>query len=137
MKKSAIITATLAAGSSASPYSYDIVVHQQFCQKTCVSRVPVFAPQITVERILPVGTNQYELVLNVQGTIAYTPCHACESAVVPVNQYIKVPVFSATAIESATIVQSPVQNSMVRNGCKPCSSRFESRIPISITLTTA
>lgn len=137
MKQSAIITATVAAGSTTSPYYVDVDIRQQLCQKTCIASVPVFAPQFSVVSIKPVGTSQYELVINVQGSIDYCPCRKCCATVVPINQNFIVPLFSATAIESATITVGKISNSMIRNGCRPCSSRFMCQVPLSIAVTTA
>ena len=137
MKQSAIITATVAAGSTASPYYVDVDIRQQLCQKTCVMSVPVFAPQFQVLDVKTVGTSQYELLVNVQGAISYCPCHKCKATVVPINQNFVVPIFSAAVVESATIAVGTVNNRMIRNGCRPCSSRFMSQVPLSITVTTA
>ncbi len=137
MKHSAIITATVAAGSTATAVYVDVDIQQQFCKKTCVASVPVFAPVFTVAEIKPVGTSMYELIVNVQGSISYNACHECGATVVPVNQNFVVPVYSVAAIESATIVPGIISNSMIRNGCRPCSSRFDSKSPLTITLTAA
>lgn len=137
MKQSAIITATVAAGSATSPYYVDVDIRQQLCQKTCVVSVPVFAPQFSVVGFKSVGTSQYEVEINVQGAISYCPCHQCKANVVPINQNFIVPVFSAAAISEVTVTAGAPNNSMIRNGCRPCSSRFLSQIPISLVVTTA
>lgn len=134
MKQSAIITATVAAGSTTTPFFVDVIIRQQLCQKTCVASVPVFAPQFSVVSVKPIGTNQYELTVNLQGTINYCACRQCKATVLPINQNFTVPIYSTATISSITITAGAAINSMERNGCRPCSSRFMSNVPLAIAV---
>ena len=137
MKKSAIITASLAAGSTAAAPFYDVNIKRQLPSKTCVASAPVFAPAFSVLSVTPVGESQHEILVHVSGTINYHGCRQCEATQVVVSQSFLIPVYSATAIESATITAGVPQNRMIPNGCKPCSTQFESNIPITVAITTA
>ena len=134
--KSAIITPTLAAGSTASPYSYLINITQRLCYPTCVDTVPVFLPQYSLVSTAPVGTNLYSVTINVQGTINYVPCNGgcgCMKAQ-PLNQNFTILIQSTTAPTSITPSQGATQNAVVATACQPCSRTFVSETPLTITV---
>ena len=135
----AIITATLAAGASATAPYYDVNITQQLCTPACVDETPVFAPTFTVKSIANVGTSQYIIVVHVEGVISYIPCNcgSCCTRSQVVSQDFTIPVFSATAINSATIAVGAVQNGIARISCCNCSKTFVSDSPVTLTLTTA
>ena len=82
----AVITATLAAGSSASPYYAQVNISQRLCYKTCKDVAPVFNPQFSFVRLESVGTNQYVLTAltgvnvaagSVVNSVAASACQNC------------------------------------------------------------
>ena len=134
--KSAIITPILAAGSTASPYSYLINITQRLCFPTCVDTVPVFLPQYSLVSTTPVGTNLYSVTINVQGTINYVPCNGgcgCMKAQ-PLNQDFTILIQSATVPTAITPTQGTTQNAVVATACQPCSRTFVSETPLTITV---
>lgn len=134
----AVITATLAAGSSASPYYAQVNISQRLCFKTCVDNVPVFAPQFSVVSFDSVGTNQYVLTLQVQGIISYVPCGGgCCTKQQPISQQFTIPIYSTTALSGATVAAGNVVNSVAASGCQNCSRAFVSETPLTITTTAA
>lgn len=134
----AVITATLAAGSSASPYYAQVNISQRLCFKTCVDNTPVFVPQFSVVSLSTVGTNQYVLTVNVQGIISYMPCGGgCCTKQQPINQNFTIPIYSTTALTGATVAAGSVVNSVAASACQNCSRTFVSETPLTITTTTA
>lgn len=135
----AIITATLAAGATAAAPYYDVNITQQLCAPACVDETPVFAPKFTVKSIANVGTSQYIIVVHVEGVISYIPCNcgSCCTRTQVLSQDFTIPVFSATAISSATIAVGAVQNGIARISCCNCSKTFVSDSPVTLTLATA
>lgn len=134
----AVITATLAAGSTASPYYAQVNISQRLCYKTCADVAPVFNPQFSVVSLDSVGTNQYVLTVNVQGIISYVPCGGgCCTKQQPINQNFTIPIYSTTAITSATVAAGSVVNSVAASACQNCSRAFVSETPITITTAGA
>lgn len=134
----AVITATLAAGSTASPYYAQVNISQRLCYKTCVDVAPVFSPQFSVVSLESVGTNQYELTVNVQGIISYVPCGGgCCTKQQPINQNFTIPIYSTTALTGATVAAGSVVNSVAASACQKCSRAFVSETPLTITTTAA
>lgn len=134
----AVITATLAAGSTTSPYYAQVNISQRLCYKTCADVVPVFNPQFSVVSLDSVGTNQYVLTVNVQGIISYVPCGGgCCTKQQPINQNFTIPIYSTTAITSATVAAGSVVNSVAASSCQNCSRAFVSETPITITTAGA
>ncbi len=43
-----VITPVLAAGSTASPYYYQVNITQRLCFPTCAENMPVFSPQFSL-----------------------------------------------------------------------------------------
>lgn len=138
MIQPAVITATLAAGSTASPYYAQVNISQRLCYKTCADVAPVFNPQFSVVSLDSVGTNQYVLTVNVQGIISYVPCGGgCCTKQQPINQNFTIPIYSTTAITSATVAAGSVVNSVAASACQNCSRAFVSETPITITTAGA
>jgi hypothetical protein len=133
--QSANITATLAAGSTTSPYSYLINVTQRLCYPTCADTVPVFLPQYSLVSTSLVSTGLYSVTINVQGTINYVPCNGgcgCTKAQ-PLNQDFTILVASAT-VPTITIAQGSTANAVSATACQPCSRTFVSETPVTVTV---
>ena len=133
--QSANITATLAAGSTTSPYSYLINVTQRSCYPTCADTVPVFLPQYSLVSTSLVSTGLYSVTINVQGTINYVPCNGgcgCTKAQ-PLNQDFTILVASAT-VPTITIAQGSTTNAVSATACQPCSRTFVSETPVTVTV---
>lgn len=138
MIQPAVITATLAAGSAASPYYAQVNISQRLCYKTCADVAPVFNPQFSVVSLDSVGTNQYVLTVNVQGIISYVPCGGgCCTKQQPINQNFTIPIYSSTALTSATVAAGSVVNSVAASACQNCSRAFVSETPLTITTAGA
>ena len=133
--QSANITATLAAGSTASPYTYLINITQRLCYPTCADTTPVFLPQYSLVSTSLVSTGLYSVTINVQGTINYVPCNGgcgCMKAQ-PLNQDFTILIASATA-PTITIAQGITANAVSATACQPCSRTFVSETPLTITV---
>lgn len=135
----AIITATLAASSVASPYYYNVNITQRLCKKACADDKPLFRPEFSVTGIDSVGTNQYLITVHIEGTIHYVPCHcgSCDTHAQIISQDIAIPVFSATPITAASIIAGVTLNGIARNSCCECSNIFVSDTPIALTIVNA
>lgn len=133
--QSATITATLAAGSTTSPYSYLVNVTQRLCYPTCADTTPVFLPQYSLVSTNLVSTGLYSVTINVQGTINYVPCNggcACTKAQ-PLNQDFTILIASAT-VPTVTIAQGATTNAVNATACQPCSRTFVSETPVTVTV---
>lgn len=138
MIQPAAITATLAAGSTSSPYYAQVNISQRLCYKTCVDVAPVFNPKFSFVSLDSVGTNQYVLTVNVQGIISYAPCGGgCCTKQQPINQNFTIPIYSTTALTGATVAAGSVVNTVAASACQKCSRAFVSETPLTITTTTA
>lgn len=136
----AVITAELAAGSTASPYQYTINISQRLCHPVCTSNIPVFMPQFSVVGSpMLIGTNLYVVEVQAQGTINYTPfnsCGCCDKTQT-INQTFNIKFVSTTAPTSVTIAAGSTVNSIAAVSCQPCSRAFVSETPLTVTVTTA
>lgn len=135
--QSAIITPVLAAGSTASPYSYSINITQRLCSPACAENPPVFAPQFSVENISSLGGTLYAATVRAQGLISYVPCGrtSCCAKTQPLSQSFIIPFTSETAPASVTVsLAGGVVNSIVTSACQTCSRTFVSECPLSITV---
>lgn len=133
----AIITPTLAAGSVASPYYFEVNISQKLCHKTCKDNTPVFIPQFSLVDVVEVGTNQYVATIRVQGAISYTPCDgSCCSKQQPLNQTFTVP-FAFTGTPDVTITAGASVNEIVASACHNCSRNFVSETPLTLTVVAA
>lgn len=136
MIQPAVITATLAAGDTASPYFYQVNISQRLCHKTCADVAPVFNPRFSLVSLENVGTSQYIATINVQGIISYVPCGGgCCTKQQPINQNFTVPIFSTATLNNVTVTAGNVTNSVATSACQNCSRAFVSETPL--TLTTA
>lgn len=133
------ISTTLAAGSVASPYFYDCTITKQLCSKTCAKTPPVFAPTFSVVSYSSVGTSQYEVLVNVQGVVTYTPCGTCSCNAKSqlVNENFIIPVYSATAPTAITASGSVVRTSIQTTGCATCGNIMDTDCALTLTVTTA
>lgn len=136
IQNNATITATLAAGSVASPYFVQVNVSQKLCVSTCVNNVPVFAPVFSYKSVSEVGTGQYVITVHVEGVISYIPCgcNSCSTRTQLVSQDFTIPLYSATAPTSVTITAGVSVNSVSQIGCLDCSRDFVSETPLTITV---
>jgi len=137
----ATINVTLAAGSVASPYYFDVKITKQLCSKT--PNAPVFSPVFTLVNYAQVGTSdsgvEYEAIINVQGIVTYTPCGCCCAKSQTVNQQFVIPFYSATAPSGVSIASGTPINVLVKGtGCKNCcSNTFVCDVPLNLTIVTA
>ena len=134
--QSAVITPVLAAGSTTSPYYYLLNITQRLCFPTCADNTPVFTPQFTLVGTTQVGTGQYIATIRVQGIISYVPCNGgcCCTKTQPLSQECTIPIASATAPTSVTVVAGNTINSVAATSCNPCSRTFVSETPLTITV---
>ena len=133
--QSANITATLAAGSTTSPYNYLVNVTQRLCYPTCADTTPVFLPQYSLVSTSLVSTGLYSVTINVQGAINYVPCNGgcgCTKSQ-PLNQNFTILIASAT-VPTITIAQGATQNAVSATACQPCSRTFVSETPLTISV---
>lgn len=131
----ATITPVLAAGSTTSPYFFQVNISQRLCNKTCAENTPVFAPQFSLRSLAMVGTGQYVATIHVEGIISYVPCNGgCDcTKQQPLSQDFTIPIASATA-PTVTIAQGASVNSIAATSCKPCSRSFVSETPLTVTV---
>lgn len=136
-QNSAIITATLAAGSVTSPYFVEVNLSQRLCSPTCVDRTPVFNPSYSFVSISNVGTSQYVVTIHVEGVIAYIPCggNLCNTRTQLISQDFTIPLYSATEPTAVTIGAGTTVNKVTQVGCQNCTRDFVSETPITITVT--
>ena len=133
--QSAVITPVLAAGSTASPYFYQVNITQRLCYPACADEMPVFNPQFQLVSTTLVGTGQYVATIRVQGIISYVQCGGgcgCTKTQ-PLVQEFTIPIASATA-PTVTIAQGASVNAVATSDCKPCSRTFVSETPLTITV---
>lgn len=137
MIQPAVITATLAAGDTTSPYYLQVNISQRLCYKTCADVTPVFNPRFSLVSLDSVGTSQYVATIHVEGIISYVPCGGgCNTKQQPLSQNFTVPIFSTTALTGVTITAGNVVNSVAASACQNCSRAFVSETPLTLTTTT-
>lgn len=133
--QSPIITATLAAGSTTSPYNYLVNVTQRLCYPTCADTTPVFLPQYSIVSTTSVGTGLYLVTINVQGSINYVQCNGgcgCTKSQ-PLNQDFTILIASAT-VPTITMAQGATNNSVSATACQDCTRTFVSETPLTISV---
>lgn len=133
--QSAVITPTLAAGSTTSPYAYLVNVTQRLCFPTCADTTPVFLPQYSIVSTTLVSTGLYSVTINVQGNISYVQCGGgcgCTKTQ-PLNQDFTILIASAT-VPTITLAQGATNNSVSATACQDCSRTFVSETPITIAV---
>lgn len=133
------ITATLAAGSVASPFYFEVNITQRLCNSTCAADAPVFAPQFSLLSVSQVGTGQFVATIHVEGNISYVTCgggcDCCKTQ--PLSQNFTVP-FSFTGTNpTVTLSQGAAVNAMAVSGCQMCSRTFVCETPITLTVAAA
>lgn len=135
-QNAAIITATLAAGSTASPYYVQVNVSQRLCSPSCVDNTPVFTPQFSYKSISNVGTGQYVITVHLEGVINYVPCNGntCCTRTQLVSQDFTIPIASTAEPTSITIEAGTSVNDVKGVGCQNCSRDFVSETPLTITV---
>lgn len=133
---SAIITPILAAGSTTSPYQFDVNVTQRLCFGACVGQSPIFNPTFEVEGISLLSPGLYGVTVLMKGTIQYVPCGQsnCCSKMQIISQEFNIPVASATALTTATVTAGVAVNAIVGEPCQNCSRQFVSDIPLTLTV---
>lgn len=138
-QNSAVITATLAAGSVASPYFIEVNIAQRLCSPACEGQTPVFNPQFSLVGYSAVGTGQYIATIHVEGLISYVPCggNSCCTRTQLISQNFTIPFASATAPTSVTIEAGTTVNAIQVVACQNCSRDFTSATPITLTIATA
>ena len=132
----ATITATLAAGSTTSPYFVEVNISQTLCSPTCVDETPVFNPAFSYVSLSNVGTGQYVINVHVEGVIAYVPCgcNTCSTRSQLISQDFTIPLASATAPTSVTIEAGTSVNTIDAVGCQNCGRSFVCEVPLTITV---
>lgn len=135
-QNSANITPTLAAGSVASPYFWQVNISQRLCSPACEDQSPVFNPTFSLVGYSEVGAGQYVATIKVEGLISYVPCggNACCTRTQVLSQTFTVPFASATAPTSVTIASGTTVNAVVTSACQSCSRDFVSETPITLTV---
>lgn len=129
------ITATIAAGSTTSPYYISVNMTKRLCATTCRTSTPVFAPLFAIQSVAQVAPGQYVATIRVQGTISYDPCGTgCCARCEPVNTTFTIPFASATAPTSVTITAGGTVNAMSGVGCGNCGRAFVSETPLTLTI---
>ena len=133
---SATITPVLAAGSVASPYYVQVNISQRLCYKSCVESQPSFAPLFSVKSVAQVGTGQYVATIHVEGLVSYIPCNGdeCCTKTQLISQDFTLPIASATAPTSVTVVPGTPVNVIVGGTCQSCSRSFVNETPITVTV---
>lgn len=129
------ITATLAAGSVASPYQYLINITQKLCKPSCVEQTPVFAPVFSLVGITQVGVGQFLATIHVEGVISYAPCdgNVCCTKSQLISQDFTIPIAAAT-VTTVTLAKGTTINTIAGAPCKKCSRNFVSESPLVVTV---
>ena len=129
------ITATLAAGSVASPYQYLINITQKLCKPSCVEQTPVFAPVFSLVGVTQVGVGQFLATIHVEGVISYVPCdgNVCCTKSQLISQDFTIPI-AATAVTAVTLAKGTTINTIAGAPCKKCSRNFVSESPLVVTV---
>lgn len=132
----AVITASLSAGSTTSPFFYDVNIMQTLCHEVCFEDTPVFDPQFTLKSVAPGGvTGLYIATINVQGVISYIPCGcgSCATRQQVINQDFTISIKSATE-PTVTMTVGTTENGIVKSSCRNCSKTFVSETALSIAV---
>lgn len=135
-QNSANITATLAAGSTTSPYFVQVNISQRLCSPACGDQSPVFVPAFSLVGFSEVGAAQYVATIKVEGIISYVPCggNPCNTRTQVLSQTFTIPFSSATAPTSVTVVSGVTVNTISTVACQSCSRDFVSETPITLTI---
>jgi hypothetical protein len=133
-----VISATLAAGSVASPFYIMANISQRLCFKTCADNTPVFAPRFSVLSFAKVGTSQYMATCHVEGIISYIPCGGDCSCTrqQPLSANFTIPFYATTTPVTVSLAQGVTINDVATVGCQNCSRQFVSETPLSLTVSS-
>ena len=126
--QAAVITPVLAAGSTTSPYFYQVNITQRLCFPTCADNIPVFNPQFSLKSLSQVGTGRYVATIHVEGIISYVPCNGGCGCTKPIQ---------SASTPTVTIEPGAAMNAVAASACQPCSRTFVSETPITVTVATA
>jgi hypothetical protein len=131
-----IITATLAAGSTASPFLLTLNVTQQLCETTCADAPIIFTPSVSVDEWAQVDTGLYVVTCHVDGICSYTPCQGgpCCTRTQLVAGAFTVPVYAAKAPTAVTITTGQTINTVSADPCHRCSRLLVSETPVILTV---
>jgi hypothetical protein len=137
--KQAIVTPTIAAGSTASPYYIMCNITQPLCYAACTETTPVFAPQFSVKSISAVGTSQYVANIAVNGIISYiragqNACSCCTQQ--PLSAEFTIAFASTATPSDVTLTAGATINTLSANACCECSRTFVSETPLTLTVVT-
>lgn len=134
---SAVITPVLAAGSTTSPFVYQVNISQRLCHSTCASRIPSFSPTYSLVGYSNVGNNAYVATIHVEGVIAYIPCNGneCCTKMQLVSQNFTIPFYAASAPSEVSVSQGTAVNAVAVSACQTCSRSFVSETPLFLTVT--
>lgn len=134
--RNAIITPVLAAGSTTSPYLYQINITQRLCHQSCIGLQPSFNPLFSVKALSLVATGQYMLTVHLEGTVVYVPCdgNECCTKTQLISQDFSIPIASATAPTSVTVSEGSPANAIIGQACQKCSRTFVSEVPLTVTV---
>lgn len=130
-----IVTATLAANSTTTPFSFMINVSQKLCFGTCTGSTPVFTPEVTLLGVSTVTANVYMATVHIEGIISYVPCNGgcCDMKAQPISTNVNIPIKSNTA-PTVTITKRGVTNSIAATPCQTCSRNFVSEIELDVAV---
>ena len=133
---SAIITPVLAAGSTTSPYLFQVNITQRLCHSSCIGLQPSFFPVFSFKEISKVADNQYMVRVHLEGTIVYVPCdgNECCTKGQLISQDFSIPVASVNTPTSVTVEGGTPVNAIVGQPCQKCSRTFVSEAPLSLTI---
>jgi hypothetical protein len=131
------ITATLAAGSIASPYYFMVNISQRLCSKVCSQQGAVFNPRFSLLGYSKVGTNQFVATIHCEGIISYIPCGGnCDcTKQQPLSQNFTVPFYFSGTPLSVTLTQGSTINAIATTNCQSCSRWLASDTPISLAVS--
>jgi hypothetical protein len=132
-----IITATLAAGSTASPYYALVNITQRLCYKTCADTAPVFDPVFNVVSFSQIAAGQYVATINVHGCICYVRCGGqcgCTEQQ-PLNATFTIPFQSSSVPTAVSVSAGTTVNTMSASGCQTCSKLFVSETALTLTIS--
>lgn len=132
----ATISFSLAAGSTAAPYYFGVKITRQLCAKT--NQAPSFVPTFSVLSFRNIGTNQYEVLVNVQGVVTFTPCGQSCAKCQGVNENFVIPVYSVAAPTTITATAGTPTNIIIPSGgcgkCCNCGNTFVCDVPLTLTV---
>lgn len=136
MSKRNIITPVLAAGSTASPYNYQINVQRTLCQRACSAQTPLYQPTISLLGFSQAGAGTYRAKLRIDGLVSYKPCGAgdCCTRNELISESFVIPFDSTTTPTSVSVTTGTAVTRIVPEGCDTCSRNMVSDVPMILTI---